>query len=107
MTFSPEGGTVWIRLVRSHRGGKPRLLVQVDDEGPGIPPDNLETVFQRFYTDRPEGAAFGTHSGLGLAIARQIVEAHGGRITASNRQTEDGRIAGARFTVELPAASHD
>ena len=65
------------------------------------------TVFQRFYTERPRGAAFGTHSGLGLAIARQIVEAHGGRITASNRRAEEGGVAGARFTVELPAATAD
>jgi two-component system sensor histidine kinase ChvG len=107
MTFSPEGGTVWIRLVRGQLNGRQSLVVHVDDEGPGIPADNLETVFQRFYTERPQGTAFGTHSGLGLAIARQIVEAHGGRITASNRLTGDGAIAGARFTVELPAASPD
>ena len=87
--------------------GQPSLLVHIDDEGPGIPEDNLETVFKRFYTERPRGTAFGTHSGLGLAIARQIVEAHGGRILASNRRTETGDIAGARFTVELPAAPPD
>ena len=65
-----------------------------------MPPDNLETVFQRFYTSRPKGAAFGGNSGLGLAIAKQIVEAHGGRIWAENRR----RSGGARFTVALPLA---
>ena len=102
VTFSPEGGTV---RVRARRAGGPhgRILVTVEDDGPGIPDDNLETVFERFYTQRPKGAAFGSHSGLGLAIARQIVAAHGGRIKAENRAGPDGQRAGARFTVDLPA----
>ncbi len=107
ITFSPADGTIRIRLVRGHRHGQPSLLVLVEDEGPGIPEDNLETVFERFYTERPKGAAFGTHSGLGLAISRQIVQAHGGRIIASNRRGPDGEVAGACFTVELPAATGD
>ena len=107
ITFSPEGGTILIRLVRGHRNGGASLVVHVDDNGPGIPEDNLETVFQRFYTERPKGAEFGTHSGLGLAIARQIIKAHGGQIIAANRLDEDGKIAGARFSVELPAALQD
>jgi two-component system sensor histidine kinase ChvG len=107
ITFSPEHGTVRIRLVRGQRHGRSSLLIRVEDDGPGIPEDNLETVFERFYTERPKGAAFGTHSGLGLAIARQIVEAHGGRIRASNLKREDGSVAGACFTVELPAAPAD
>ena len=107
ITFSPDGGEVRIKLQRGHRNGRSSLMIRVEDDGPGIPPDNLETVFDRFYTERPKGAAFGTHSGLGLAIARQIVEAHGGRITAANRPGADGDVAGACFTVELPAASAD
>ena len=79
----------------------------MDDQGSGLPPENLESVFERFYTQRPKthaGAAGPSgHSGLGLSIARQIVEAHGGRIRAENR-LEDGHIAGARFVVELPEA---
>jgi two-component system sensor histidine kinase ChvG len=76
----------------------------VDDDGPGMPPENLETVFERFYTSRPKGAAFGGNSGLGLSIARQIVEAHGGQIRAENRLDEAGAIIGARFIVTLPLA---
>lgn len=99
ITFSPQGGTVSVAARR--RGGvNGHVVVTVEDEGPGIPPDNLETIFERFYTQRPEGAAFGSHSGLGLAIARQIVTAHGGRIRAENRRTGSG----ARFIVELPFA---
>ena len=56
----------------------------VEDDGPGIPPDALERIFERFYTDRPE-QGFGQNSGLGLSISRQIVEAHGGTIRAENR----------------------
>ena len=97
-SFSPPGGEVRLTLSRS-RGN---VIGQVDDEGPGMPPENLETVFQRFYTSRPKGAAFGGNSGLGLSIARQIVEAHGGVIRAENRLDEDGDVDGARFTVALP-----
>ena len=107
LTFSPEDGTIRVRLERGHRNGHSSLLVRVEDDGPGIPEDNLETVFERFYTERPKGTAFGTHSGLGLAISRQIIQAHGGRITASNRHDPAGEVAGAVFTVELPAVTSD
>jgi len=81
-----------------------RAVASVEDDGPGLPPENLETVFQRFYTARPKGALFGGHSGLGLSIARQIVEAHGGEIRAENRVDADGAVLGARFVVDLPEA---
>lgn len=97
-SFSPPGGEVRVALSRDHG----EAVASVDDDGPGIPPDNLETVFERFYTSRPKGAAFGGNSGLGLSIARQIVQAHGGTIHAENRRDADGRIAGARFVVRLP-----
>jgi two-component system sensor histidine kinase ChvG len=97
-SFSPPGGSV--RLGLSHDGGW--AIVQVDDDGPGIPPENLETVFERFYTSRPKGAAFGGNSGLGLSIARQIVEAQGGTLKAENLAAPSGDRIGARFTVRLP-----
>ena len=99
-SFSPPEGEVVLRL--SREGGQ--ALVAVEDAGPGMPADNLETVFERFYTSRPKGSAFGGNSGLGLSIARQIVEAHGGRIWAENRTDEAGRVVGARFQVALPEA---
>lgn len=99
-SFSPAGGEVRVALER-RRG---EAVVSVEDDGPGIPPDNLETIFERFYTSRPKGAAFGGNSGLGLSIARQIAGAQGGSIRAENRAGPDGKVAGARFIVTLPEA---
>ena len=104
LTFSPTDGEVQLTASRGHRDGGIKLVITVEDNGPGIPTENLETVFDRFYTERPKGAAFGKHSGLGLAISRQIVDAHGGLIDAGNRVDSEGNIVGAIFTVELPAA---
>lgn len=98
-SFSPPDGEVALRLKRENG----RAVVMVEDAGPGMPPDNLETIFERFYTSRPQ-RAFGGNSGLGLSIARQIVLAHGGRIWAENRTDDTGRAVGARFQVELPEA---
>jgi two-component system sensor histidine kinase ChvG len=83
--------------------GRAEVVATVADNGPGIPPENLETVFERFYTSRPKGAAFGGNSGLGLSIARQIAEAHGGTIRAANRTDPAGQVAGAAFVLILPA----
>ncbi len=99
----------------SNAGGKVRILcrrvrneieIVIDDDGPGIRPDALERVFERFYTDRPH-QGFGQNSGLGLSISKQIIEAHGGRIWAENRpgpKDADGEptVSGARFVVRLP-----
>ena len=103
-SFSPPDGVVRVTLARDDLDGARPVRVRVDDDGPGIPPENLETVFERFYTSRPRGTAFGTNSGLGLSIVRQIVEAHGGRVWAANRTGADGGVAGARLEVALPAA---
>ena len=74
-------------------------VLRVEDEGPGIPPGRLEDVFNRFYSERPASEAFGEHSGLGLSIARQIIEGHDGSLVASNRAS-----GGACFTLTLPLA---
>jgi two-component system sensor histidine kinase ChvG len=98
-SFSPPGGEVVVALQRAAG----RVLASVSDSGPGIPPENVETIFERFYTSRPKGAAFGGNSGLGLSIARQIVEAHGGMLKAQNRIV-DGQVIGAVFLLILPEA---
>ncbi len=101
LSFSPaNGGTV---TLSAHRDATDEawVVVTVEDQGPGIPPGKEEAIFERFYSERPDGEDFGRHSGLGLSISKQIVEAHGGTITASNIAGPDGTIHGARFTVRL------
>jgi two-component system, OmpR family, sensor histidine kinase ChvG len=102
-SFSPPGGNVRItcRRLRSE------IEIVVDDDGPGIRPEALDKIFERFYTDRPD-QGFGQNSGLGLSITKQIVEAHGGRIWVENRTIPSGpgelpHVLGARFIVRLPA----
>ena len=102
-SFSPAGGKVRITC----RKLKDEVEIIVDDDGPGIQPDALDKVFERFYTDRPN-QSFGQNSGLGLSISRQIIEAHGGTIRAENRTApgtagEAPKVLGARFVVRLPA----
>jgi two-component system sensor histidine kinase ChvG len=97
VSFSPPGGVVRVTGQR-HNGN---AIISVADQGPGIPPGKLEAIFDRFYSERPSGEAFGTHSGLGLSIAKQIVDALGGRIHAENLP---GEGHGALFVVELPLA---
>lgn len=97
-SFSPEDGTVTVVLEQSRNGPQTLARIRVEDEGPGIPEDKLNKIFERFYTDRPKGAAFGNNSGLGLSIVKQIIEAHRGTVNATNLTD-----AGARFTVDLPA----
>ncbi len=99
-SFSPRDG----RIVLRAREAAPYIEIAVDDEGPGIPPAKLEHIFDRFYSERPAGEAFGKHSGLGLSISRQIVEALKGRIAAENRSDATGNIVGARFVIRLPQA---
>ena len=86
---APSPGPARKLSVRVRRAG-PDVEFRVDDCGPGIRPDNLERIFERFYTDRPEGS-FGSNSGLGLSISKQIVDAHRGRIWAENRYGKAGR----------------
>ena len=99
-SFSPPGGRIVIEL-RCFDG---LVEVAVEDEGRGIPEDKREEVFNRFYTDRPTGEPFGKHSGLGLTIAKKIVDAHGGSIRVQNRRGPDGNVQGARFLTTFSAA---
>ncbi len=104
-SFSPSGSVIDVAVAR--RGAD--IVVEVADQGPGVPEHALERIFERFYTDRPAEQGFGQNSGLGLSISRQIVEAHRGRISVENRLPPAGAGAdvvsgGARFIVRLPAA---
>jgi two-component system sensor histidine kinase ChvG len=106
ISFSPENGTVTVRA----RVAAPFVEIAVEDEGPGIPEDRLEIIFDRFYSDRPAtDTSRGKNSGLGLSISREIVLAHGGQITATNRYAagvpKDAKPCGACFTVRLPIAA--
>jgi len=97
ISFSPEGGLVQIAATRD----EDIVYIRVEDEGPGVPFAQREAIFNRFHSQRPEGEAFGRHSGLGLAIAKAIVEGHGGTISATDRE---GETHGARFEIRMPAA---
>jgi len=97
VSFSPDGGTVTVALAEE-RGD---VVVRVEDEGPGVPEQEREAIFRRFQSIRPSDEAFGQHSGLGLAIARTIVEGHQGSIMVESRED---RLSGARFVIRLPRA---
>jgi len=111
-SFSPQGGVVAVTCRRR----KATVEITVDDDGPGVRAEDQDRIFERFYTDRPH-QGFGQNSGLGLSISRQIMEAHGGRITVENRMAklaspagdDAGKVGpgvlGARFTLTLPAAA--
>ena len=109
LSFNPPDGKIMISATRTRQRGGGEVVVTVDDEGPGIPEANLESIFGRFYSDRPTAGPdgrserLGSHSGLGLSISRQIVEAAGGELWAENRHAPDGAISGARFVVRFPA----
>jgi two-component system sensor histidine kinase ChvG len=96
VSFSPDGGTVWLGVAREDDA----VEILIEDEGPGVPEADREAVFDRFWSARPEGEAYGRHSGLGLSIVQAIVEAFDGKVTAEARR--DG-ASGALFRVSLPA----
>ena len=93
LSFSNKGSHIEISLWSGKRGA----IIEVKDNGPGIPKESLNKVFERFYTYRPHDKNFGNNSGLGLSICKQIVKAHGGSIVAANREN-----GGAIFTVVFP-----
>lgn len=100
-SFVPENGgriTIYLRRRRD------MVQILIEDNGPGIRAEVIDRVFERFYTDRPDGEDFGQNSGLGLSISRQIIEAHNGSLTAENIAGDGaGEWRGARFIIELPA----
>ena len=104
-SFSPPGSSVRVTCRRL----KSEIEIVVDDDGPGVPAESVEQIFERFYTHRPH-QAFGQNSGLGLSISKHIIEAHDGRIWVENRKAtpgpdqKDPGVLGARFIVRLPAA---
>lgn len=98
LSFSPPKGTVAITLKRQENNKDHKLIIQVIDEGPGLPEGAEDKIFKRFYTERPEGEKFGKHSGLGLSISQQIIENHRGTISAQNRTDQKGAV----FSVSLP-----
>lgn len=100
-SFVPaDGGKIVVRLSRT----RTRCLVHIEDNGPGIQAEDIDRIFERFYTDRPEAEGFGQNSGLGLSISRQIAEAHNGSLRAENIIDADtGKSRGARFILSLPA----
>jgi two-component system sensor histidine kinase ChvG len=95
ISFSPPKGEIRLRLA-TRRG---RAILDVEDEGPGVPPDRLERIFERYYSDRSGTNNDEPHFGLGLWLVRRNVEALGGRVTAENR-----RAGGFRITIDLPVS---
>jgi len=98
VSFSPPGSVVEISATLADED----VIIRVSDEGPGVPAQDREEIFRRFHSERPASENFGQHSGLGLAIARTIVEGHHGRISVRDRV--DGK-AGACFEIALPCAA--
>jgi two-component system sensor histidine kinase ChvG len=99
ISFSPPGRPILITVGLTEN--REQICITVEDEGPGIPENKLENIFERFYTERPKHEDYGSHSGLGLSIARQIFRAHGGTVKAENIRSVDGSVTGARFIVTL------
>ena len=98
ISFSPLGGS--IRVSANLIGNQ--IIATIEDDGPGIPKGKEFTIFNRFYTQRRESNKYGIHSGLGLSISLQIINAHDGNLVATNRLDANGDIQGAKFTVSLP-----
>ena len=99
-TFSPKDKPITIRC----KSDQQRVYITVEDEGGGIPTSKLNTIFDRFYSERPSTEKFGAHSGLGLSICKQIVEIHSGNIWAENIYSIIEHKIGARFIIALPKA---
>lgn len=103
LSFSPADGVVRLDLSIQEKF----ILLTVEDDGPGVPEGANAKIFKRFYSERPDSEEFGNHSGLGLSICKQVIEAHGGRISVENRLNDDNSVLGARFVVRLPLAARN
>lgn len=99
LSFSPLHSTIRIQVKLKNN----RVTIVIDDEGPGIPENKLTSIFDRFYSERPQHEEYGRHSGLGLSICKQIISAHKGMIYAENLLNRQGEVTGARFSVVLTA----
>jgi two-component system sensor histidine kinase ChvG len=102
-SFSPPDSCIQFTVATS----KGMAVVSVTDQGPGIPENKLNAIFDRFYSERPSGEGFGQHSGLGLSISLKIAEAHGGSIEAFNVKDDKDAITGAGMRLTLPLSSSD
>lgn len=101
LSFSPNEGTVRISVDNKDNN----VLIKIEDDGPGIPENKINNIFERFYTERPDHEEYGSHSGLGLSISKQIIDAHEGGIWAENIRNNKNERIGARFIVELEAVT--
>lgn len=101
VSFAQDADVITISLHKKNN----MIDVYIEDQGPGIPEEKLEDIFNRFYSQRPQTESFGKHSGLGLSICNQIMTAMGGAIRAQNIKTRDGKIAGARFVISFVKAA--
>ena len=99
ISFSPDNSEIHISIHPKDN----KYIICVTDQGIGIPENKLETIFDRFYTERPDHENYGNHSGLGLSISKQIIEAHEGDIWAENAIDDKGAVIGAKFCVSLHA----
>ena len=98
VSFAPMNSKIHISV----NANTTSVKITIDDEGPGIPKNKLDSIFERFYSERPPAEKFGLHSGLGLSICKQIIEAHNGKISVENRTDYQNDITGARFVITLP-----
>jgi len=103
LSFNSEGGDVAIHVTQVDDN----ICIDIKDQGSGVAEDLYEAIFDRFHTLRPSGEPFGAHSGLGLSISRQIIDAHGGTISCRNSLAPDGKVLGACFTIRLPTAKYE
>ena len=101
ISFSPKKGKVTFKSLQ--KNGK--IYISILDQGPGIPENKLKTIFERFYSERPLGEEFGTHTGLGLSIVKQIIKAHNGEVYAENLLGQNRNVLGSKFTFILPIIS--